>query len=220
MCPLLPNRLWKLLKVVWRKGEVTEAWKEAEGIFTPKERNSKTVNQFRTISLLNVEGKLFFAVLARRLTSFLTDNAYIDTSVQKEGIPGFSGCVEHTSAITQLILETKYAKKDLTVVWLNLVNAYGSIHNPATLPHWPSHPEDYHQLSGYNQAPVQRWWPDDKLAEVGERHCHMMYCTVSMVLFIMKLLINSPKRETREPRTQSGRFYGPLNIDNLKSHTR
>ena len=70
--PLLLKRLWRLLKVVWRKAEVPEAWKEAEGIFTPKERNSKTANQFRTISLLNVEGKIFFAILARRLTSFLT----------------------------------------------------------------------------------------------------------------------------------------------------
>jgi len=89
------------------KGGVPEALKEAEGIFTPKERNSETVNQFRTISLLNVEGKVFFAVLAMRLTSFLTDNAYINTYIQKGGVPGFSGCVEHTSAITQLIREAK-----------------------------------------------------------------------------------------------------------------
>ena len=34
MCPLLLKRLWRLLKVVWWKGEVTEAWKEAKGIFT------------------------------------------------------------------------------------------------------------------------------------------------------------------------------------------
>jgi hypothetical protein len=127
MCPLLLKRLWRLLKVVWRKGDVPEAWKEAEGIFTPKERNSKTVNQFRTISLLNVEGKIFFAILARRLTSFLTGNAYINTSVQKGGVPGFSGCIEHTSAITQLISEAKKGRKDLTVVWLDLANAYGSI---------------------------------------------------------------------------------------------
>ena len=81
MCPRILKRLWRLLRVVWRKGEVPEAWKEAEGIFTPKEKNSKTVNQFRTISLLNVEGKVFFAVLAKRLTSYLTDNAFINTSV-------------------------------------------------------------------------------------------------------------------------------------------
>ena len=98
---------------------VPASWKEAEGIFTPNERNLKTVNQFRTISLLNVEGKIFFAILSKRLTSFLTGNSYIDTSVQKEGVPGFSGCVEHTSAITQLIHEAKKGRKDLTVVWLD-----------------------------------------------------------------------------------------------------
>ena len=43
------------LKVVLRKGGVQASLKEAEGIFTPKERDSKTINQFRTISLLNVE---------------------------------------------------------------------------------------------------------------------------------------------------------------------
>ena len=95
MCPFLLKRLWRLPKVVWREGEVPDAWKEAEGIFTPKERDSKSVNQFRTISLLNVEGKIFLALLARRLTSFLTANKQINTLVQNGGAPGFSGCVEH-----------------------------------------------------------------------------------------------------------------------------
>ena len=35
--------------------------------------------------------------------SSLTGNTNIDTSGQKGGVPGFSGCVEHTSAITQLM---------------------------------------------------------------------------------------------------------------------
>ena len=65
--------------------------------------------------------------LVKRLTSFLTGNSYIVTSVQKGGVPGFSGCVEHTSAITQLIHDAKKGWKDLTVVWLDLANAYGSI---------------------------------------------------------------------------------------------
>jgi hypothetical protein len=95
--------LWRLLKVVWRKGEIPDAWKEAERILTPKERNSKNVYQFRIISLLNIEGKIFFAILARRLTSYFTSNKYINTSTQKGGVPGFPGCVEHTSAISQLI---------------------------------------------------------------------------------------------------------------------
>ena len=59
-CPTLLHRLWCLLKIVWKKGKVPESWKMAEGIFIPKEKNSTDVNQFRTISLLNVEGKMFF----------------------------------------------------------------------------------------------------------------------------------------------------------------
>ena len=127
MCPMLLRRLWTLLKVIWRKGKVPDCWQQAEGIFTPKEKGSKHVTEFRTISLLNVEGKIFFAVLARRMTTFLTTNQYIDTSVQKGGVPGFSGCIEHSSAISQIIREAKVNANDLTVVWLDLANAYGSI---------------------------------------------------------------------------------------------
>ncbi|XP_052223957.1 uncharacterized protein LOC127839609 [Dreissena polymorpha] len=189
MCPLLLKRLWRLLKVVWRKGDVPEAWKEAEGIFTPKERNSKTVNQFRTISLLNVEGKIFFAILARRLTSFLTGNAYINTS---------------------LISEAKKGRKDLTVVWLDFANAYGSI------PHQLIYTalRHYH-VDGHIQKIITRYRDGIKLRlTVGDQLTRWQKlekgivtgCTVSVVLFIMgmNLLINAAQRETRGPKTESG----------------
>ena len=98
-------------------------WQVAEGIFTPKEK----ITQFRTISLLNVEGKIFFSVLAKRLTKFMTDNNYVDTSVQKGGISDFSGCVEHTSALSQLIREARIRNGGLTLVLLDVANANGSI---------------------------------------------------------------------------------------------
>ena len=40
-----------------------------------------------------------------------------------------TGCVEHTSVITQIIREAKDKKGELALIWLDLVNAYG------TLPH-------------------------------------------------------------------------------------
>ena len=42
-------------------------------------------------------------------------------------MPGFSGCIEITGVLTQLIREAKEGKGDLSVVWLDLTNAYGSI---------------------------------------------------------------------------------------------
>lgn len=51
----------------------------------------------------------------------------MDTSCQKEGVPGFPGCVEHSSVIWEQIKLGKYKRNDLRIVWLDLANAYGSV---------------------------------------------------------------------------------------------
>lgn len=50
----------------------------AVGVLISKEQTTTNINQFRSIALLNVEGKIFFSVLAKRMTSFLKNNGYID----------------------------------------------------------------------------------------------------------------------------------------------
>ena len=109
------------------KQSIPKAWRRAGGIFIPKERDSVEINQFRPISLLNVEGKVFFSVVARRLTSYLEKHRLIDTTVQKAGIPGFSGCLGHTSIIWHQIQLSKHERRDLHVVFLDLANAFGSV---------------------------------------------------------------------------------------------
>ncbi len=126
-CPQVTKILWKLMRVVWKNQSIPVEWQEAVGIFIPKERNSTTINQFRSIALLNVEGKLFFSVLARRMTNFLSSNHYIDTSCQKAGLSGFPGCIEHTSVIWEQVQRAKREKSELHVVWLDLANTYGSV---------------------------------------------------------------------------------------------
>ena len=61
------------------------------------------------------------------LSDFFLGNGYIDTSVQKGGVAGMPGCLEHTGVLTQLLREAKENKGDLTVLWLDLANAYGSM---------------------------------------------------------------------------------------------
>lgn len=89
--------------------------------------SSSTIEQFRIISLLSVEDKIFFSIVARRMMEFLLRNSYIDTSVQKGGVPKVPGCIEHTGVVTQLIQEAREGKGDLAVLWLDLANAYRSI---------------------------------------------------------------------------------------------
>ena len=50
-------------------------------MFIPKEERSEKVDRFRIISLLSVESKNFFSVVAKRLTRYLLNNNYIDISV-------------------------------------------------------------------------------------------------------------------------------------------
>ncbi len=115
-CPKLLSRLCKLLRTSWKKKQLPPAWTLAEGCFVPKEDKSKGLGQFREISLLDVEGKIFWAVIATRLTSYLLVNKYVDPSVQKGGIPGHSGCLEHTASVSQLIKEANKDKKKIISV--------------------------------------------------------------------------------------------------------
>ena len=65
-CPKVLAWLHKVLRSAWRKKQITQCMK-AEGIYIPKEQDSITINQFRPISLLNVEGKIFFLALTFKL---------------------------------------------------------------------------------------------------------------------------------------------------------
>lgn len=80
--------------------EVSEC-RFAEGVLTPKE-NSKNIQEFRVISLLSVEGKIFFSTPAWHLTEYHLRNAYIHTSFQKGGGTHVPGCLEHTGVVTQV----------------------------------------------------------------------------------------------------------------------
>ena len=69
----------------------------------------------------------FFGVLVGQMTDFLISNHYMNTSVQKAGIPGFRGCLEHSQMIWNSIPSAKRDKTELHVIWLDLANAYGSV---------------------------------------------------------------------------------------------
>ena len=94
---------------------MAQQWRFAEGVWIPKEEDSRKIDQFRMISQLSVEGEIFFSIVARCLSDFLSNNTYINTLVQKGVISGEPGCLEHTGVVTQLIREARDNKGDLAV---------------------------------------------------------------------------------------------------------
>ncbi|XP_030281784.1 uncharacterized protein LOC115586678 [Sparus aurata] len=180
-------------------------------------------NSLDIISLLNVKGKIFFSILSHRLSDYLLKNQYIDTFVQKGGIPGVPVCLEHSGVVTQLIREASEGKGDLAVLWLDLANAYGSIpHKLVEVAlerhHVPSNIKvlimDYHNsfnlrfTSGTVTSEHHRL---EKGIITG--------CTISVILFAlaMNMLVKSAELVCRGPKTKSGIRQPPIRafMDNL-----
>ncbi|XP_052238470.1 uncharacterized protein LOC127849759 [Dreissena polymorpha] len=207
--PKLLRRRWLLLRAVWKKGSVPECWQAAEVYFAPKKKHLKNVKQFRNISLLSVEGKIFFSILARRLSIYMTTNTYIDTSVQKVGIPGFSGCVEHTSALTQLLYEARINKMNLTIVWLDLANAYGFIPHQLiqeALQHYhvPEHARSL--IRSYYSNIHLRFSCKSFTTSSSLKKGIVTGCSIFVIRFVMgmNMILRVGERETRGPLTNTG----------------
>ncbi|XP_059199347.1 uncharacterized protein LOC131979398 [Centropristis striata] len=215
-CPKLRHRLWRALKVIWRRGKIAQSWRYAEGVYIPKDEKSENIDQFRVISLLSVESKIFFSIVAKRLSNFLLGNKYIDTSVQKGGIPGVPGCLEHTGVVTQLIREAREGRGDLAVLWLDLTNAYGSIphklvevalerhHVPQKVKHLIL---DYYSKFSLRVSSGEMT-SDWHQLEVGI----ITGCTISVTLFAlaMNMLVKAAEPECRGPLSKSGVRQPPI----------
>ena len=188
----------------------------AGGVLIPKEKDAESISQFRAISLLNVEGKVFFSVIARRIAKYLGRNKYIDTSVQKAGISGFSGCSEHSSMIWHQIQMAKAERKDRHVVFLDLANAFGSV------PHellWSAF--SFFHIPNTITTLVKSYFQDVQFClttsefttswqclEVGI----MAGCTISPVAFTMamEVIIRASKWVVGGQRVDSGQRLPPL----------
>ena len=196
-CPEVLKWLHTNLKLAWKNGHISNQWMIADGVYIPKEKNSKDINQFRPISLLNVEGKIFFAVLASKLTNYLLTNKYIDPSVQKGGVPGIAGCLEHGNMIWEAIQKAKTNKKDLDVIWLDLANAYGSVpHQMVQLSLQMYHiPEEISKmLENYFDGFLMRFTTKEYTTNWNRLEVGIaMGCSVSPIIFIlaMQLLLKA-----------------------------
>ena len=190
-CPKVLEWLHKIIRGAWKNQKISEQWMVAEGVYIPKEQNSTEIGQFRPISLLNVEGKIFFSVMAARLTKYLTENGYINSSVQKGGIPGISGCLEHSTMIWEAIQRAKSEKLNLDVVWLDLANAYGSVpHQMIQLALRMHHVPDNirEMLNDYFNGFRMRFSTNSCTTEwINLEVGIAMGCTISPILFVLAM---------------------------------
>ena len=92
-----------------------------------KDPDPSKIKDFRPISLLNVEGKLFFSLLSKRIENHIFKNNFINKSIQKGCMEKVPGCWEHMSVVWDELKSSKKEKIDLSAIWLDIANAYGSV---------------------------------------------------------------------------------------------
>ncbi len=139
----------------------------------------------------------------------MVKDKYVDTSIQKGDIPGFSGF------LNQLIREHKESKGNLSVVWLDLANVYGSapqdlINEAMEHYHIPNHIRG--MITSYfggfkllfKTAHFATQWQDlEKGIVTGS--------TISpMFIMGMNLLITVTGKESRGPIMESGIRQPPI----------
>ena len=74
---------------------------------------------FRPIALTSCVGKVFTSILTNRWFSFMIDNRYMDTEVQKAFVNGIPGCTEHHCKLASIIKEAHEKHRSLSVCWLD-----------------------------------------------------------------------------------------------------
>ena len=86
-------------------------------------------SNFRPIALTPSTGKLFSTILRNRWLDFMLSNGYLNRSIQKAFLPVTPGCTEHHLKLASVLAEARRKQKSLSVCWLDLANAYGSVHH-------------------------------------------------------------------------------------------
>ena len=142
-CPAIITPLLHIFNLCWSTGKIPQQWKQAVIRLIPKptaKNNPQDLSCFRLIALTSCIGKLYTSILEHRLMRFMNSNKYIDSETQKAFIGGVPGCTEHQYKLWQAILDARRNQRNITVCWLDLANAFGSIHqNLITYALWHYH---------------------------------------------------------------------------------
>ena len=174
-CPKISKFIFKIFKTCFKRCKIPIQWRSAQEIYIPKvsSPSENKLSDFRPIALLNVEGKLFFSLVSKRLEAHLIhNNKFIDNSIQKGCMEKIPGCWEHLSMVWHALKEARAKKSNLAVIWLDIANAYGSIphklivfalHRHGVSPQWIRLIERYYEgilNKSFSKSATSAWHRD------------------------------------------------------------
>ena len=131
-CPSLRPALLDLFNRVIMEGSVPSSWKVAVIRLIPKSSAKDDLaspGNFRPIALTSTISKLLSGILKNRWLRHMRANDYMDPDLQKAFLPTVPGVVEHQAKLAAVIKSAHQQKQSLGIAWLDIANAYGSVHH-------------------------------------------------------------------------------------------
>ena len=104
------------------------AWKEALTVLIYKKGDAEDVSNFRPIALMSCIYKLLMGIIAKRVTRWSIEPGVLSNE-QKSARPA-ERCYKHTYIMKALVGQARRNKKKLSVAWLDIRNAFGSVPIP------------------------------------------------------------------------------------------
>jgi hypothetical protein len=131
-CPSLLPALHHLFNICWLSQTVPSAWKVAVIKLIGKKRakeDPSLPSNFRPIALTSCVGKIYTSLLKNHWMTYMLENKYLNTAVQKAFVDGLPGCTEHHLKLLSILNEARQKHKSLCICWLDLANTFGSVHH-------------------------------------------------------------------------------------------
>ena len=94
---------------------------------------------FRMLAMTSCLAKPYHEIKSKRMSNFMVENGYIDTTLQKAYLEGINGCIEHIQVLQQIIQDAKTKNKTVHISWYDLADAFGSVSHdliPICLKHY------------------------------------------------------------------------------------
>ena len=124
-CPILRSAFHRIIVYCWTKKVIPVTWRKGFSVLIYKKSTPKEPSNFRPKTLEPVCAKAFTSPIRNRMYSFLVNNSYIETNIQKVFWTGISGTIEHTETITYMINHVRRHQRNLVITLLDLKNAFG-----------------------------------------------------------------------------------------------
>ena len=134
---------------------IPAAWKQAVIKLLPKKNASDDPSNpanFQPIALTLCVGKIYTTIIKDRWLSYMNSNNCFDTRIQKAFMPSVPGCVEHYVKLATAVSEARSLHKSLCVCWLDLANAYSSVHHDLisfSLQHYHAPPRLFNMVNNF-----------------------------------------------------------------------